>query len=136
MAVQVDVHQASLVVEVPQELVSLGTCFSLFHHLEEEDRLEEVLTAYLHQVVAFPSLVVPGPEVAASADWDHCIPEERHCSQLARRGPVTARPAGSDPRAPRTNIWSTEWDQNHLARKQPVALRICGDEDTPLRVST
>ena len=65
--VPVDVHQEPLVaVEVPWVPVSLLTCFLLFHHQEEEDRLEAVLLASLHQEVAYPSLVVRGPEEVVS----------------------------------------------------------------------
>ena len=67
VVVPVDVHQAPLVpVEVPWVPVSLLTCFLLFHHQEEEDRLEAVLVASLHQAVAYPSLVVRDPEEVVS----------------------------------------------------------------------
>ena len=65
--VQVDVHQEPLVaVVVPWVPVSLLTCFLLFHHQEEEDRLEAILVASLHQAVAYPSLVVRDPEEVVS----------------------------------------------------------------------
>ena len=108
VAVPADVHQASLVVEAPWVPVSLWTCFLLFHHQEEEDRLEAVLLASLHQEVAYPNLVVPGPEEVVSAGWDHCTPEWHHCLRLARWKLEMAHPADSSPTVPRTNIWSTE----------------------------
>ena len=65
--VPADVHQAPLVAEeVPWVPVSLLTCFLLFHHQEEEDRLEAVLVASLHQAVAYLCLVVQDPEEVVS----------------------------------------------------------------------
>ena len=94
--------------EVPWVPVSLLTCFLLFHHQEEEDRLEAVLLASLHQEVAYPNLVVPGPEEVVSAGWDHCTPEWHRCPRLVRWELEMVHLAGSYPMAPRTNIWSTE----------------------------
>ena len=140
VAVLEDVHCALSAVEVPWEQVFLETYSFLLQLQEEEDRLEAASnlerTASLHLAVACPSLVVPGPEVAVSADLDHCTPAYRRCLPPVRWESEMARPVGSTQRVPKTGIWSTEWDRNHHAKRQPAALKICGDKDAPLRVST
>ena len=111
--VPVDVHQEPLVVvEVPWVPVSLLTCFLLFRHQEEEDRLEAVLVASLHQAVAYLCLVVQDQvEVvleAVLAHSDHCTLEHHHCLQLGRRELEMVHLVCSSPMVPSTDILSTE----------------------------
>ena len=108
VAVLVDVLRASRVAEVPEAPVFLETCSYLLPDQEEVEDHPEVVLASLHPAVACPHLVVLGQEVAVSANRDHCtLDRHRRCPPL-RWEPETARPAGSSPKAPKTNIWSTE----------------------------
>ena len=108
VAVLAEVHRASPAAEVPEAPVYLETCSYLLRDQEEEEDHPEVASAFLHPAVACQHLVVLVQEVALSANLDHCTPD-RHCRPPpARWEPETAHPAGSNPKAPRTNISSTE----------------------------
>ena len=93
---------------MPGAPVYLETCSYLLQDQEEAEDHPEVASASLHPAVACPHLVVLSQEVAVSANLDHYIPDRHRRLQPARWEPETARPAGSNPRAPKTNIWSTE----------------------------
>ena len=107
VAVLAEVHRASPAAEVPEAPVYLETCSYLLRDQEEEDH-PEVASAFLHPAVACQRLVVLVQEVALSAHPDHCTPDRHRRPPPARWEPETARPAGSNPKAPKTNISSTE----------------------------
>ena len=94
------------------------------------------LLASLHQVEAYPHLEVPAQVVAGLEHLDHCTLEFHHCWLVALLLLVMERLADSYLRVPRKDRWSTESDQNHLAKRQPAVRRRCGGEDTVRQTST